>query len=141
MPFKFGFSLGQPDRPKTRPAARAPGFHAVSIRPQRDACEAALAARGNRILAEEVPLLPLKNCDRPEHCACRYQHFDDRRDMPRRQADGAPPSPPAGHEADRRASHGRRAEDRPDFGLGDDTGLGEMLEDAADTYYGYRSKS
>jgi len=141
MPFKFGLSLGQPDKSKTRPAARAPSYHAVSIRPQPDACEAALAASGTRVLAAKAPLLPLRDCDRAEHCACRYQHFEDRRDMPRRQADGAPPSTPAAHDVDRRASHGRRIEDRPDFGLDEDSAKSDTLEDTADTYYGFRSKS
>jgi hypothetical protein len=44
-----------------------------------DACATALSLTNIRLLAAEVPLLPLKTCDRNATCTCRYRHFDDRR--------------------------------------------------------------
>ena len=50
-----------------------------------DACDAARSLMKVRLLAAEVPLLPLKTCDRRAPCKCVYQHFDDRRrKFPRR---------------------------------------------------------
>ena len=49
------------------------------------ACDAARSIMNVRLLAAEVPLLPLKTCDRPATCKCIYRHFDDRRrKFPRR---------------------------------------------------------
>ncbi len=90
------------------------------------------------MLANDAPILPLEGCDRPAHCGCHYQHFDDRRGQPRRQADGAPPSAmPAANDVERRASVGRRAEDRLD---GDDP-MTDEPEQEADTYYGFHRNS
>jgi hypothetical protein len=50
-----------------------------------DACDAARSLMNVRLLAADVPLLPLKTCDRPATCKCCYRHFDDRRrKFPRR---------------------------------------------------------
>ena len=49
-----------------------------------DACDAARSLMNVRLLAADVPLLPLKTCDRPATCKCIYRHFDDRRRGPRR---------------------------------------------------------
>ena len=43
------------------------------------ACDAAWALTKLSLLAEDVPPLPLKTCDRPAACKCWYKHFDDRR--------------------------------------------------------------
>jgi len=49
------------------------------------ACDAARSLMNVRLLAADVPLLPLKTCDRPGTCKCIYRHFDDRRrKFPRR---------------------------------------------------------
>ena len=49
------------------------------------ACDAAGSLTNVRLLAAEVPLLPLKSCDGPATCKCKYRHFDDRRRVfPRR---------------------------------------------------------
>ena len=53
-------------------------FHAVSIAPGPEACEAAQVRAGKRFLSREAPRLPLAECGNPE-CRCRYQHHDDRR--------------------------------------------------------------
>ena len=44
-----------------------------------DTCGAARSLTNLRSLSADVPLLPLKTCDRPATCKCKYQHFDDRR--------------------------------------------------------------
>ena len=44
-----------------------------------DACDAARSLMNVRLLAADVPLLPLKTCDRPATCKCIYRHSDDRR--------------------------------------------------------------
>ena len=50
-----------------------------------DTCDAARSLMNVRLLAKDVPLLPLKACDRPLTCKCKYRHFDDRRrKFPRR---------------------------------------------------------
>lgn len=43
------------------------------------ACDAARSLTNLRLLLADVPPLPLKTCDRPATCKCKYQHFDDRR--------------------------------------------------------------
>ena len=74
------------------------------------ACDAARSLRNVRLLSAEVPLLPLKTCDRPTTCKCVYKHFDDRRHGARRENDGAPvPLPHQGIE--RRKGRGRRDSD------------------------------
>ena len=50
------------------------------------ACDAARSLANLRLLSVDVPLLPLKTCDRPATCKCVYRHFDDRRrKFPRRE--------------------------------------------------------
>ena len=44
-----------------------------------DACDAARSLANLRLLAADVPPLPLKNCDRPATCKCKYRRFNDRR--------------------------------------------------------------
>lgn len=60
------------------PAADA-DFHAVSIRPCRDACAAVRAIEGKRFLSHNPPFLPLADCDQ-SMCQCRYRHHPDRRE-------------------------------------------------------------
>lgn len=61
-------------------------YHAVGVMPGAAACAEARKLAGERFLSAEAPLLPLKECDRSA-CTCRYQHFSDRRQEPRRAAD------------------------------------------------------
>lgn len=58
--------------------SRESDFHAVSIRPCRDACSAVKALKGQRFLSHNPPFLPLADCDQ-SMCNCRYQHHADRR--------------------------------------------------------------
>lgn len=51
-----------------------------------DCCQAALAIADKRFLVEQIPKLPLANCDAAQ-CGCGYQRFDDRRADVRRASD------------------------------------------------------
>ena len=62
-------------------------YHAVSIHCTDSACQAAKDNLGKRYLSAEAPFLPLRDCDRPDQCNCRYKHYDDRRREQRRRAD------------------------------------------------------
>jgi len=59
-------------------------YHCVSVVGGANACAAAKAVALVRILSAEAPRLPLKDCDHPHACTCKYRHFDDRRAGPRR---------------------------------------------------------
>lgn len=62
------------------------GFHAVAIRPCKDACSAVKALEGRRFLSDNPPFLPLADCDQ-SMCKCRYQHHPDRRSTQDRRDD------------------------------------------------------
>ena len=86
-------------------------FHAVAVRfDSKTACEAVEALKGERFLSNEVPSLPLPECDSAD-CRCRYLHFEDRRDGDddRRLATSALRE--SSGEADRRDTRGRRTSD------------------------------
>jgi len=53
-------------------------YHAVSIKFDRNACEAAQKMSGRRFLSSAAPRLPLPECDVLE-CQCRFAHHEDRR--------------------------------------------------------------
>jgi hypothetical protein len=53
-------------------------YHAVSIKFDRNACEAAKEMGGRRFLSSAAPRLPLPECDVLE-CNCRFAHHEDRR--------------------------------------------------------------
>jgi len=124
-------------RPGTESRSPVTGWHAVEIQCERDACGAARAEKGQRYLAAEAPLLPLPKCDRRRDCNCRYRHFADRREGPRRSAEGAPPAQQAADQADRRYMEGRRVDDvDPDIWQGAET---ESSLD--DTYFNYVNRA
>jgi hypothetical protein len=58
-------------------------FHAVSVAPGTRCCAPAKKIEGKRFLSTQAPVLPLKDCTRPD-CTCRYVHHEDRRFGPRR---------------------------------------------------------
>lgn len=95
-------------RTSPRPAVRgktAGGtsmFHAVSIRPGLESCEAAKKLKGKRLLSKNAPSLPLPQCGVAD-CQCWYEHFADRR-LDDRRAHGR--TNYAGHE--RRVRNDRR---------------------------------
>lgn len=53
-------------------------WHAVSIEPVGEGCEAVRRVRGQRFLSSEAPQTPLPGCG-ASMCGCRYRHYDDRR--------------------------------------------------------------
>ena len=63
---------------KVRPKTANTQFHAVSIKYEGRACEAAKNMIGRRFLATAAPRLPLAECDVLE-CSCRFAHHEDRR--------------------------------------------------------------
>ncbi|MCX4186462.1 hypothetical protein [Methylophaga sp. OBS4] len=63
---------------RERSSARANQYHAVSIEPGADACDAVSALGGKRFLAAEAMPLPLSACDAIQ-CKCTYKHYADRR--------------------------------------------------------------
>ena len=72
-----------------------------------DACDAARLLTNLRLLSADVPPLPLKTCDRPAICKCKYRHFDDRRRVfPRRV-----PHATAYRGVERRVRRGKRESD------------------------------
>jgi hypothetical protein len=74
-----------------RPRVTNP-YHAVSIIPGSEACDAVKACVGVRFLSKEAPRLPVPGCDRSD-CRCHYAHHDDRRSLIRRIGDGRGASP------------------------------------------------
>ena len=86
-------------------------FHAVAIRCTKNACQAAQDSHGERYLSAEAPLLPLDQCDRPDRCRCRYQHYKDRRDDSRRGTEIGLPTQSDPKRVERRHAKGRRSED------------------------------
>ena len=88
-------------------------YHAVSIKFEAIACEAAKAMSGRRFLASAAPRLPLPECDVLE-CRCRFTHHKDRRSGKDRRSPFGAGSFGGGtgaHEKERRENVGRREED------------------------------
>ncbi len=80
------FGRTEPEaKPTTAKKAINP-YHAVTIVPGHRTCAAARALQDRRFLSRQAPALPLKECDSAE-CTCRYEHYDDRRNGPRRARD------------------------------------------------------
>ncbi len=55
-----------------------PKYHAVSLEISGNACEAATAIKGIRVLSSTSPRIPLPECTAPV-CKCRFIHHNDRR--------------------------------------------------------------
>ena len=88
-----------------REAGLQPG---LSIEPGSHACAAVRQVEGKRFLASSAPMLPLPNCGTPR-CACKYQHYQDRRTNRDRRVNFA--NPHAHTMSDRRANGGWRFSD------------------------------
>ncbi len=52
-----------------------------------ECCDAVRQIAGTRYLIQDVPQLPLKDCNRFDQCQCRYKKWDDRRQEERRMMD------------------------------------------------------
>ena len=85
-------------------------YHAVSVRASGNACPAVRALGNTRFLSMEAPLLPVPECTDPSRCRCRYRHWDDRREGPRRDADHGLPGA-LWTQRERRERTGRRSTD------------------------------
>lgn len=62
-------------------------WHAVSIVLQGTSCAAATLCRNKRFLSNQLPALPMRDCDRSGSCPCKYKHYEDRRAGVRRTDD------------------------------------------------------
>lgn len=85
-------------------------YHCVSIVGGPNGCAAVKELALQRLLSADAPRLPLKTCDHPESCACKFRHHDDRRAGPRRAADEGRPTRPW-ESGERRHRGGRRDSD------------------------------
>lgn len=96
--------------PNTRARAKRTAYHAVSIKFEKDACNAAKAMAGRRFLATAAPKIPLPECDALS-CKCRFAHHDDRRSGKDRRSPFSPASTIAGtgsYNLEKRAGGDRR---------------------------------
>jgi hypothetical protein len=89
-------------------------YHAVAIRCEKTPCQAAQDNQTERYLSAEAPLLPLDQCDRPDQCNCRYQHYEDRRGGPRRRSEQGLPGDTDSERLERRYVTDRRANNDSD---------------------------
>ena len=76
-------------RDQLRPKTTNTQFHAVSIKYEGPACDAAQNMSGRRFLATAAPKLPLPECDILE-CTCRFSHHEDRRSQKDRRSPFGP---------------------------------------------------
>jgi hypothetical protein len=85
------FKISGTPKPGPQPPAtdaKDPRYHAVAIHCSGGGCQAVQALKARRYLSRQSPpMLPLKDCDNPAGCTCKYVHHDDRRDHLRREAD------------------------------------------------------
>lgn len=107
----FNFRGRSQPRPMAKPARPSNPYHAVSILPGPNACDAARRFAGKRYLSSEAPPLPLPSCD-AFHCTCRFKHHNDRRVGPRRTADLGLITVMWNGPEKRKQAGGRRATDR-----------------------------
>lgn len=111
--FSRGKDKGSPASASGR-AKPARAYSGVEIISSHDCCEAVRALAGKRFLSSQVPLFPLRDCDRPK-CECSYRRYADRRSGLRRAADNgfSVMHTMAQQNGDRRQSTtpGRRAKD------------------------------
>lgn len=56
-----------------------PTFAAVEVVCGKQCCEEVWALNGKRILTQDAPMLPLKNCSMQDRCACKFRKYADRR--------------------------------------------------------------
>ena len=106
-----------PSQPESLTDTSSGKYHAVSIKYDSNACEAAKAMDGRRFLSNAAPRLPLPDCDVLE-CNCRFTHHKDRRSGKDRRSPFAAAGFGGGtgsFEKERREKAGRRQEDQDDF--------------------------
>jgi hypothetical protein len=86
-------------------------WHAISIVVQESSCATAAMCRNKRFLSAQVPMLPMRDCDRAAQCACKFKHYDDRRAGVRRTGDLHNDLKTQLLEQNRRSKPGRRTVD------------------------------
>jgi hypothetical protein len=98
-------------------SAENTAYHAVSIKFDQNACNAAKEMSGRRFLSNAAPRLPLPECNALE-CRCHFVHHKDRRIGKDRRS----PFAAGGHsggtgsfEKERRERRDRRKDDLDDF--------------------------
>jgi hypothetical protein len=104
---------GSPEKSNTqlRPRTANTQFHAVSIKHESRACDAAKNMTGRRFLATAAPKLPLPECDFLE-CSCRFSHHEDRRSPKNRRSpfgSGGSAGATGSFDAERRDGSDRRS--------------------------------
>ena len=83
-------------------------YHCIEVRSDDGACEAVKRLAIFRFLPDEAPRLPVPGCDAKE-CACRYRHYDDRRQEIRRHPYGQMNRLPPAESGERRTRSDRRS--------------------------------
>jgi hypothetical protein len=99
----------EPEKPK---ATEDTAYHAVSIKFDEKACEAAKMMSGRRFLSNAAPRLPLPDCSALD-CRCRFAHHKDRRAAKDRRSPFGAAGYAGGtgsYEKERRESRDRRKE-------------------------------
>jgi hypothetical protein len=86
-------------------------WHAISIVVQESSCATAALCRNKRFLSAQVPMLPMRECDRAASCPCKFKHFEDRRAAVRRTDDVRHDLRSEFIVSNRRAVQGRRSVD------------------------------
>ena len=103
--------------PIKRPGAKSTQFHAVSIKHDKNACQAAQDLAGRRFLSGAAPQLPLPDCDAMQ-CHCLFRHHDDRRSRKERRSPFAASgfsTAPGNFQQEKRAGSDRRKNNDDDF--------------------------
>lgn len=104
-------------QPNQRTDTGSTAYHAVSIKFDKNACEAAKAMEGRRFLSSAAPRLPLPECNTLE-CRCHFLHHDDRRLRKDRRSPFAATGYSGGtgsYEKERRERPDRRRDDDDDL--------------------------
>ena len=102
---------------KSTKSAEHTAYHAVSIKFDKNACDAAKEMSGRRFLSTAAPRLPLPECNALE-CRCRFVHHKDRRAGKDRRSPFAASGYSGGtgsFEKERRERRDRRKDDLDDF--------------------------
>lgn len=92
-------------------SAPKPAYPAISIKPGRPACAAAMAMVEQRILVRAACRLPLAECTMTDRCSCSFAKHADRRDEDDRRVFGWDGTHDWHGDNNRRKSRGRRDDD------------------------------
>lgn len=62
-------------------------YAAVKVMPCANACQPAQWVSSKVFLVADFPSLPIPSCDHMQSCACKFKHYDDRRQAQDRRSD------------------------------------------------------